>query len=50
MAASVLARRDKMVRMGSSLREGRNGDLVAQLPEKKEWIADYRIDLLMLDG
>lgn len=50
MAASVIARRDKMVRMGSSLRECRNGDLVAQLPDKKEWIADHKIEMLMLDG
>ncbi len=48
--ASVIARRDRMVRMGSSLRECRNSDLVAQLPDKKEWIADHKIEMLMLDG
>ncbi len=50
MAAAVIARKDRVVRMGSSLRDLKNVDLVAHLPDKKDWIADHKIEMLMLDG
>ena len=52
MAASVLASRNQKVsRVGSSIRD-RHNELIPMtlLPDKKEWIADHDIEMLMLDG
>ncbi len=52
MAASVLASRNQKVsRVGSSIRD-KHTDLIPMplLPDKKEWIAEHDIEMLMLDG
>jgi hypothetical protein len=55
LAASVLSRRETFRRKQSGFRDtvAKNScDLldVRLLPESKEWIADYNIEMLMLDG
>ncbi len=51
MAAAVLATRGKTIRPGSSRQEN-NIELIPMplLPDKKEWIAEHDIEMLMLDG
>jgi hypothetical protein len=53
MAAAALSASRTFRRTDSSFKDSRNSALlldVPQLPEKKEWIADYTIEMLMLDG
>ncbi len=53
MAAGVLASRNqKLARVDSTLRDNPHIDLipVPLLPDKKEWIAEHDIEMLMLDG
>ena len=51
MAAAVLARNQKVLRVDSSLRDN-HIDLLPMpvLPERKEWIAEHDLEMLMLDG
>ena len=50
MAAAVLKTRSTL-QMGSSLqRVDVNTISVPQLPDKKEWLAEYDVEILMLDG
>jgi hypothetical protein len=52
MAAAVLAsRHPKVARVGSSLRDN-HIELIPMplLPDKKEWLAEHDIEMLMLDG
>ena len=50
MAAAVLKTRSTL-QMGSSLqRVDANTISVPQLPDKKEWLAEYDVEILMLDG
>jgi hypothetical protein len=52
MAAAVaVARNQKVLRVDSSLRD-KHIDLLpmAVLPDKKEWIAEHDLEMLMLDG
>ena len=51
MTAAVLARNQKVLRVDSSLRDN-NIDLLpmAVLPDRKEWIAEHDLEMLMLDG
>ena len=50
MAAAVLKTRSSL-QMGSSLqRVDVNTISVPQLPDKKEWLAEYDVEILMLDG
>jgi hypothetical protein len=51
MAAAVLARSYKMQRPGSSICDN-HIELIPMplLPDKKEWVAEYDLEMLMLDG
>ena len=51
MAVAVLARNQKVLRVDSSLRDNHIELLpMAVLPDKKEWIAEHDLAMLMLDG
>ncbi len=50
-ATSLLARNQKQIaRTDSTLRDNHIELTMPLLPDKKEWLADHDIEMLMLDG